>query len=241
MGFFLNTGSFSTVGDSFDRITEANGWNITTRLTGLPWYEDEGKKLLHVGLSYTHQFRDMGDAGAELRTRPESRLTDTRLVDTGEFSTRGMDRINSELALVTGPFSLQGEIYHLFADADELGDPRVWGFYLYGSWFLTGEHRNYNREKGVFSRIRPNRDFHFSRGGWGALEVALRFSFVDLNGGAVRGGKEYDFTAGVNWYLNDRFRFMLNYVRARAEDRKQPPPVEDGTASIVQARFQVVF
>jgi len=149
LGVFLNTGSFSEVGDSLDRINEANGWDLTTRVTGLPYYEKSGKELLHVGLSYTHQFRGIEDTGAELRARPESRLTDHRLVDTLEFVTQGMDIINTELAIVSGPLSLQGEYFHLFADSDEADNPRFWGFYLYGSYFITGEHRNYDKSNGV--------------------------------------------------------------------------------------------
>ncbi|MBW1852270.1 MAG: hypothetical protein JRJ15_12740 [Deltaproteobacteria bacterium] len=222
-------------------MSEANGWDLTTRVTGLPWYEDNGKNLLHLGLSYTHQFRSIEDAGAELRTRPESRLTNVRLVDTGEFSTKGMDRINTELAIVSGPLSLQGESFHLFANSDEADNPRFWGFYLYGSYFITGEHRNYDRSNGVFSRIKPNRDFHLFEGGWGALELALRFSYIDLNGGSIRGGREHDLTAGLNWYLSEKTRFMVNYVRAKAKDRETPPPVEGGTANIFQVRFQIMF
>ena len=78
-------------------------------------------------------------------------------------------------------------------------------------------------------------------GGWGALEVALRFSYVDLNGGSIRGGREYDLTAGLNWYLSEKTRFMLNYIRAKAKDRETPPPVEGGTADIFQVRFQIIF
>ncbi|MBL7217436.1 MAG: hypothetical protein ISS62_07075 [Desulfobacteraceae bacterium] len=241
LGAFVNTGSFSDVGDSLDRISEANGWNITTRITGLPWYEDSGKKLLHLGLSYTHKFRSMEDDGAEFRSRPESRLTNVRLVNTGEFSTKGMDVINPEMAVVAGPFSLQGEYFHLFADSNESGDPKFWGFYLYGSYFITGEHRNYDRSTGVFSAIEPNREFDFFEGGWGALEFVLRFSYIDLNGGSIRGGQEYDLTGGLNWYLNENTRFMLNYIRAKAKDRETPPPVEDGTADILQVRFQITF
>jgi len=241
LGAFLNTGSFSDVGDSLDRISEANGWDLTTRVTGLPWYEDSGKKLLHLGLSYTHQFRSMEDTGIELRARPESRLTNVRLVDTAEFSTKGMDLINPEMAIIAGPFSLQGEYFHLFSDSDTADNPRFWGFYLYGSCFITGEHRNYDRSNGVFSGIKPNRDFHFFEGGWGALELALRFSYIDLNGGTVRGGREYDLTAGLNWYLNENTRLMFNYVRAKAKDRETPPPIEDGIADILQVRFQITL
>ncbi len=241
VGAFLNTGSFSDVGDSLDQLSEANGWNITTRVTGLLWYEDKGKKLLHLGLSYTHKFRSMENMGSEFRSRPESRLTNVRLVNTGEFSTKGEDIINPEVAVVAGPFSLQGEYFHLFADSDKTDDPRFWGFYLYGSYFITGEHRNYDRSTGIFSGIKPENDFHFFGGGWGSLEVALRFSYVDLNGGSIRGGKEYDLTAGLNWYLNENARFMLNYVRAEAKNREIPPSIEDGTADILQVRFQITF
>jgi len=149
LGAFLNTGSFSDVGDSLDQLSEASGWNITTRVTGLPWYADKGKKLLHLGLSYTHKFRSMENMGSEFRSRPESRLTNVRLVNTGEFSTKGEDIINPEVAVVAGPFSLQGEYFHLFADSDKTDDPRFWGFYLYGSYFITGEHRNYDRSTGI--------------------------------------------------------------------------------------------
>ena len=89
LGAFLNTGSYSDVGDSLDQISEANGWNFTTRVTGLPWYEDSGKRLLHLGLSYTHKFISMEEVVSEFRSRPESRLTNLRLVDTGEFSQKG--------------------------------------------------------------------------------------------------------------------------------------------------------
>ena len=241
LGVFLNTGSFSDVGDSLDQMSEANGWDITTRFTGLPWYEDSGKKLLHLGLSYTHKFRGREDVGVEFRSRPESRLTNVRLVNTGEFFTKEMDVINPEVAVVSGPFSLQGEYFHLFSDSDTADNPRFWGFYLYGSYFVTGEHRNYDRSTGIFSGIKPKRNFHFFGGGWGALEVALRFSYVDLNGGSIKGGKEYDLTAGLNWYLNENARFMFNYVRAEAKNREIPPPIEEGTANILQIRFQITF
>ena len=73
------------------------------------------------------------------------------------------------------------------------------------------------------------------------MELAFRLSYLDLNSKSINGGKETNFTFGVNWYLNEKIRFMFNYVRAKAKDRKTPPPVEDGTADIFQARFQITI
>jgi phosphate-selective porin OprO/OprP len=64
-----------------------------------------------------------------------------------------------EVAMVSGPLSFQGEYFLLFADSDEADSPGFWGFYLYGSYFITGEHRNYDRSNGVFSGIKPKSDF----------------------------------------------------------------------------------
>jgi phosphate-selective porin OprO/OprP len=242
-GGFLNTGSFSDVGEASDRLTEANGYNLTARVTGLPWYADEGERLVHLGLSYSHGVRNDKDIDdrVQFRARPESRITDERLVDTGFFFTDDMDLINPELAIVLGPFSLQGEYFHTFTDADGKGDPEFWGFYVYGSFFITGENRNYNTSRGMFARVRPKRNFRPLKGGWGAWELGARFSYIDLNDEEIRGGRERNFTAGVNWHLSPNFRFMFNYVRAHVKDRATQPPIDSGRANIYQARFQIAY
>ena len=241
VGAFLNTGSFGTVGDSSDQLSEANGWDFTGRITGLPHYEDRGRRLLHLGLSYTHQVRGdaISDAQVEFRARPESRLTDDRLVDTGEFSTNWQGMISPELAMVSGPFSFQGETCLTYVDRDTGGNPWFWGFYLFGSYFLTGENRNYETSKAVFSQVKPNRNFHFGGEGWGALELALRFSYLDLNDAGINGGREHNITAGLNWYLTPDTRFMFNCIRARVKDRDTPPSVDNGLSHIFQLRFQM--
>jgi phosphate-selective porin OprO/OprP len=243
VGAFLNMGSFGSVGDASDRISEANGFDLTVRVTGLPWYEEDGRNLLHLGLGYSRAFRDEDntDAPARFRTRPESFLTDDRFVDTGSIFASGQDLINIESALVRGPLSFQGEFFYTFTDADKLGTLDFWGFYVYGSYFITGEHRNYGRRSAAFFRQEPKRDFRPRKGGWGAWELGLRMSYVDLNDEAIRGGKEFNVTAGLNWYVNPKSRFMFNYIRPKVKDRETPPAVDDGTADILQARFQFLF
>ena len=240
-GAFLNTGSLSEVGDSKDQISEAAGWDLTARVTGLPVYEENGKKLVHLGLSYSHQNRKNEDVAFQVRTRPESRLTDDRLVDTGEFFVDTSDLIDAEFAIVTGPLSFQAEYSHGFTQADAFSNLNFWGFYLFGSYFITGEHRNYGKQSGTFDQIEPKHHFRPFNGGWGAWELASRFSYIDLNSEAIQGGKESNFTAGLNWYFNKKTRFMFNYIRARVKDRETPPPVDSGHADIFQARFQFIW
>jgi phosphate-selective porin OprO and OprP len=243
LGSFADTGSFSDLEAPKDRIDDANGFGISTRVTGLPWYEDRGKRLFHLGFSYTHQFQGdvKDDAEVRFRTRPESHLTGDRLVDTGSFAADTVDMISPELAVVFGPFSFQGEYTRVFVNADALDDPGFWGVYLYGSYMLTGEHRDYDTSSGVFSGVKPKHDFHFLKDGWGAWELGFRYSRVDLNDGRVKGGKEYNITAGLNWYINTTSRIMFNYIRVNVEDRENPPSVDSGDADILQVRFQIVF
>jgi len=84
----------------------------------------------------------------------------------------------------------------------------------------------------------PKTKFRPRHGGWGAWELAARISYVDLNDGAIRGGKEANFTAGLNWYLKSKNRIMFNYIRANVEDRASPF-ADDDSADIFQARFQI--
>jgi phosphate-selective porin OprO/OprP len=151
VGGFWNTRSFKDVGDTNDRVTNATGANLTGRLIFVPWYLDDGSALLHLGLSYTHGFRGADEVG-RFNPLPETTLKSESLVDTGEFINDSVDLINPELAMVAGLLSFQGEYFHVFAGADEVGEPQFWGWYVYLSYFLTSDHRKYKASSGTFSR-----------------------------------------------------------------------------------------
>ena len=144
------------------------------------------------------------------------------------------------MAVTHGPFSLQGEWFLNFTQSDAEDDPDFRGHYVYAGYVLTGENRGYKKSRGVFAGITPKNSFRPFKGGWGALELALRYSYLDLNDENIRGGKESNITAGLNWYLSEKTRFMVNYIRARVEDRGKPA-LDEGEADIVQARFQWSF
>jgi phosphate-selective porin OprO/OprP len=220
-------------------LSESAGFNLTGRITGLPYYVDKGKIFLHLGLSYSRQFRNNDtDSDVKFRTRPESRITDQRLVDTGKLLTDRGDRIGIEFAKVLGPLSIQAE--YLLALENGSVDLNFQGYYLYCSYFITGEIHRYKMANGTFTGVVPINNFHPLKGEWGALELGLRHSYLDLNDGNIKGGKERNITAGLNWYLSSKNRFMFNYIRANLEDR-DTPFIDDGSADIFQVRFQFAY
>ena len=240
VGGFYNTGDLNNVyggGDPQDKWSTANGYSLAVRVTGLPWYEGEGKGLLHLGVSYNFRARNVNEDGAEEKfsSRPESYLTKDKFVDTGNIPATRSNLIGGEFAWVTGPFSVQGEYFRAFLNAE--GNPDFWGYYVYGSFSLTGEHRSYETADGAFAAIKPKRSLNPLQGGWGAWELAARYSYINLNSHGVNGGKENNFTAGLNWYLSPNLRLVLNYIRANVTN----PNVDNGRANIYQSRFQISF
>ena len=130
------------------------------------------------------------------------------------------------------PFRWQSEYMKSSVNSVSSGDPTFSGFYVLGSFFLTGEHRPYWHGGGAFDRVRPNSSF-MDDGGTGAWEIVARYSQLDLNDRLVRGGEMKNFTFGVNWHLNPYSRIMWNYVRSEVEDT--------GNADILQMRFKIDF
>lgn len=226
-------GGFRETDDTGYGFGSDQEYNVTARVTGLPWYADGGGNLLHLGFAYSHKFRDGDDI--TFSQRPESHLFPVRLVNTRTIVTDGVDLINPEVALVVGPWSLQAEYMHAFVAQVDNPDPDFGGFYVFGSYFLTaGDQRRYRAATGAFEKPIPKRDFGFGEGsGWGAWEVAARYSRLDLSSENVDGGAEDNLSGQVNWYLNPNTRIGLNYVWAHLESV--------GDSNIVQGRFQVTY
>jgi phosphate-selective porin OprO/OprP len=186
----------------------------------------------HAGLSGTYVISppDQGvDATVRhplrFRDRPEIRVDSTRLIDTGLIDAAHASVLGVEFGANWKNLYLQGE--HFWFDVERRGstaldDPSFTGYYVQGSWVLTGEHRRYNPATASFQNPRPKTPFA-SNGGFGAWELAARYSRMDLDheegleGGAavpgsVRGGEQSILTLGVNWYVNASFKVMVNYL-----------------------------
>ena len=226
-----HVGAFYEADDSADSVSDEV--NLTGRVTFAPIYSDEdgAYRALHLGLSATD--RSPTDDVLRYRSRPESHLS-PRVVDTRAFASDNATIYDVEAALVTGPFSLQGEFIQSSADRIGAGDPDFDGFYVYGSYFLTaGDHRSYEPDAGAFGRTRPSNPWGGEDGGTGAWEIALRYSTLDLADAGINGGEVDDLTFALNWYPYANVRFMFNYVLSDVDGV--------GEVDVVQTRFQIDF
>jgi phosphate-selective porin OprO/OprP len=236
LGISLATGgdNWTVTGSVFDReMTRrlANGPGFGVRGTFAP--VNEAGNLVHLGLSFVdYKAEDnLGEGRARFRVRPDADLSAARLVDSGLFV--DADRIatlGGEVAWVHGPFKAQAEMMRTNVGRDAHADYSFDSWYVSGLWNLSGETWGY--KNGVVTTPLPENP---AAGMW---QLGARYDHVDLNDDLVYGGKESNWTLGVNYYWRSNFKFMLNYVKVDSE--RGAVPVQDDP-SIVEFRAQIYW
>ena len=69
--------------------------------------------------------------------------------------------------------------------------------------------RDYNYKSGIWGPVPVARSVY--QGGWGAWELAARYSTLDLTDGAIDGGEMDIWSVGLNWWLTPYFQANMNY------------------------------
>ena len=140
-----------------------------------------------------------------------------------------MMQIEGNLAEVHNAVALTATTTGQFADAT------FTGWYFETDWAMTKERRDYSTRRGVFSGIDPNTSF--LKGGLGALELAFRVSFLDLQDSNLGGQTGVTGSLGLNWYPEEHTKVMLEYLAVNKSDANG----NDEHATAVQARLQIFF
>ncbi len=122
------------------------------------------------------------------------------------------------------------------------------GGYAEAAYVLTGETRPYNSAAASYGGIAPANPFSLTGGGWGAWEIAGRFSTIDLNdqlaaANGVAGGRQTIYTLALNWYVNRNVRLMFDYLHGDITKQISPTNFGDAGAKFdaVAMRTQVAF
>jgi phosphate-selective porin OprO/OprP len=221
---------------------------------------------LHVGADIGRIFQPRANGSSStsidktvtLSDRPELRVDPTTFLTTGAIPADDATIFTAELAGGYGRLFGQAEYNHFIVDQSAAGAglrPTLDfdGGYVLATWSLTGEQRKYIPAIGAYSAITPAHPFSISTGGWGAFELAARYSIIDLDSnvtpgipqattGGVFGGTQKNITLGLNWFPNSNLRFALNYIHSDLDKRAANGSTQAGVRiDAIAARAQTQF
>ena len=241
----------------------------------------EENATFHLGFNYANLFAPRTGANIaaiQLADRPELRVDPSAFLNTGYIPASGGQVYGVEVAASYNNFFAQGEYYHYVVDTrasvPELpgnlqgGVPgpalNFDGGYVQASYSIGGT-RHYDPTRGAYTGVIPERPMAPGSSGWGALELAARYTLVNLNspflttatlgpaysapgvftGGTTSygGGRETTYGVGLNWYPNNNMKFMLDYEHVVVDNPQffGGANYRGGTIDWIAARSQIVF
>lgn len=211
MGYLPKQRIFWNVGAFADWLTEKQSFatyqsQFALRFGVLPVFSEESNKVIHLGVSYRYGIPDNGKI--RLRSRPESNPS-PYFVDTGEFPADHSTHLGWEAYFTSGQLMIGTEGYFTQFSSPEKDNPLFKGGDAVVSYILTGETRPYSTVSGIYSAVKTKKPVF--EGGTGAIELLLRYSILDLNGGNLTGGQFWRITPMINWYMSDFLRLELAY------------------------------
>ena len=225
--------------DNLADLPGSDAWSVDGRAVYFPTM---GDTQLHFGGSLHYAGLGDGDT-VRYRQRPLVHFTSERLVNTGTLGADGEFGAGIELAAINGPFHFAAEAFR-----QELSglpgdtDADFFGGYIEGGFFLTpGDSRGYRG--GRWNRTRPATPV--GEGGFGALQVNLRYDYLDLTDvdAGVIGGHQNGYQASFIWTTTDYTRFQVNYGKLSYDDAvlALPDGSRDYSVDVVGLRAEFDF
>ncbi|MCG8566555.1 MAG: hypothetical protein MI747_15890 [Desulfobacterales bacterium] len=232
--------------DDKDNYTGASSTGLAARFVAQPYISDNGDTVIAFGANYLRQQPDSeAEDKVDFDARPEARFLDYKFQDTKKIkNTDHWDVYGAELAGKYKRLSWQAEyMINKVSVSDDTVAPEFDGWYAYVSYFLTDDQRPWDAKDAEFAGIVPN-------GKYGAWEVALRYSNLDLNdfdrwGDDLddNGGESDSWTLALNWYINNNFMVKANYIHTKYDKYANGGGDLEGgdTLDTVGMRFQFLF
>lgn len=197
----IRLGAFGTSVDNTQ--TDDKGQGVAFRGYYLPINDHKNYHNLHLGLNYTYRTPDSADSSLRYSSAGNSDVIDDNLIDTGLImDVDNYNIITPEFRYQYSRFSIAAEYFRTHINRNGL-NLRFDSSYILASYFLTDSKYRYHLRNGAPIDVSNKK---------GAIEIAGRFSNVDLNNLDVRGGKLKSYDFGVNYYFDENVRLMFNYI-----------------------------
>jgi phosphate-selective porin OprO/OprP len=240
-------GEFVNTAAPFGFSDFAGGSMTVGRVVWVPTYEDDGHRLLHIGLAG----RTMQPRNGLVRFRSRGGLwngppgpDNAIYADSGVLAGSWQNMLATELVANAGPWSMQAEYFGSWlydAATTDIGPLSTAGLqpppgtpvgtvfyqggYVETTYFLTGESRTYSLVEHRFDRPQPRHLLALSPHrprGLGAWQAAARYNYLCLNDGQVNGGLLNGMTLGLNWLLTPNARLVFNYDLTHRDYKSTP-------------------
>ncbi|MBD3728454.1 MAG: hypothetical protein IE933_01990 [Sphingomonadales bacterium] len=190
--------------DNINSLSNKN-WSADGRVVFMP---KAGDTLFHLGASVHYAGLQDGST-VRYRQRPLVHFTSERFINTGTLDADSEFGLGLEAAAIAGRFHTAGEAYWQHVSRPgALSDPTFFGGYAEVGVFLTDDTRGY--KKGQFDRVKPKHPV--GEGGMGAVQLNLRYDYLDLNDKGIVGGTQNGLMGSIIWTPTDYTRFMVNYA-----------------------------
>jgi phosphate-selective porin OprO/OprP len=260
-------------------IGDKGGYSFSTRATHLLKYDElaPDRYLWHIGGGFDYSRLGANTAAGspsnvpyyQARTTPEfgplgnsevsqtfgqAFATNPIFIDTGRYPADSFNIYGLETVYQHGALGVTSEFMATTVDST-VGPIFYHGAYVQAAYRLTGENRVYDKKTGTLGKIIPYTDFiSLTKGrrgihGWGAWEVAARYSYLDLhnpvalnghylNGTSAAGtGLLQDSTVGLTWFLNTHCKVQFNWIHAMLDNTAKGYSQADLFCSRLQVDF----
>lgn len=261
----------TNVQDNNKDYGRSTGHSFTGKAVWRPLHKSASSQL-HLGAAISYRTPKASDAPADFggmrySTRNSTSINRKKYLDTDVI--KGVD--HELLYTIEAAGSYEGLRYEaayigntvkLKDDSPMTNklDKNFGGWYAQAGYLLFGGRQRYDSNGAKFNRVERGRK-------WGDIEVAARYEYLNLNDfdGDVYGGSAQAYTLGVNYWVNNNVKLMINY-QYNDNDRfangknkllvgrdAQGNPTKDFTKvvdpkgkagvdySMISVRFEVVF
>jgi len=231
---FLNGSNDGASSEAFGDVDINDDKEWAARLFAHPFAESDSFALRGLGLGIAATYTDQDGTAAQpllpsFRTPAQSTFFRYRTGATPTLADGERTRIAPQFYYYVGSFGLLGEYTQVSQEVsratpsglrDASLDTTAWQ--LAASWFLTGE-------EAAFRGFKPGSIFSLENGTWGAFELVGRYHELSIDNDAFAGDadsfadpavsarKAAAWALGVNWYLNENLKWVLNYERTSFE------------------------
>lgn len=179
--------------------------------------------LMHIGISGEWVFQPSHKSsmagGVSFSDTPENGdgLND-KYIKTGNIPAKNAGAFGLEGAIAWRKLLLTSEYYNLIVNTktnSRINRKNFYGWYITAAYTLVGEPRAWKSTSASFTSPSCDQKVPTFCHGTGVIELATRFSQMDLESSDVSGGKQNIWSVNINWYPLDIIRISMDYSHTK--------------------------